>query len=121
MAWHNELFSLTDNRNYPDCRMKVRPQFLTNELMGTTNPSKTSTPSRLGDERHTPDQVFIVLKAWALFRMQYNAFLSRASRRAVFDRESESLRAEVAERGDLHANTVRALRAWAPHVLAPAT
>ena len=40
-SWQNDYFVLTDNRSFPDVRMRVKEKWATDEYLGTTNKSKT--------------------------------------------------------------------------------
>ena len=80
-------------------------------------------PARYGDDRTAPDEVVLALRAWMIWRFQWNggAFLQCKARAAAFERESRSLQKEVAIRGglgNLREPTRKALLDWAPRLWA---
>ena len=54
-AWHNDYFTLTDNRSFPNLRMQIRPRFATDAFLGDKLCSKTLRPELFGDTRESPD------------------------------------------------------------------
>ena len=62
-AWQNAYFVLTDNKNFPDVRMRVKDRWKGPADLGRSCGSKTLEPSHYGDDRAEPDQVILVLKA----------------------------------------------------------
>ena len=82
-------------------------------------------PSRLakfGDDRHEPDEVFLALRAWMLYRWQGNdrRFMEHPCRLRAWQRDRAALEADVRGRGGeaaLNPMTVRRIREWAPEVL----
>ncbi len=74
-VWPNAYFYLTDNRKYPDVRMTLRAHWRATSLLGARGYSKTLVPEHFGDDRAQPDNVFLVLRAWMLWRMKQRGFL----------------------------------------------
>jgi hypothetical protein len=100
-SWANDYFVLTDNRNYMDMRMRIRPRWTGPDHLGSWMTSKTLRPANFGDTRTEPDQILLVLKAWMLHRWQGNGgkFLERRSRRAAWELERDALAADIERRG----------------------
>ena len=82
-AWSNDYFTLTDNRNYRDVRMRIQARWTGPQRLGSTLASKTSVPAHFGEARSEPDQTVLVLIAWMLYRWLGNGgkFLERRSRK----------------------------------------
>ena len=121
-AWQNDYFVLTDNRNFPDVRMRVKDRWKGVEHLGRSCGSKTLVPGHYGDDRAEPDQVILVLKAWMIYRWQQNdgRFLQRSCRERAWQTEVQNLMRDVARRGGelaLHLATRARLREWAPQAL----
>lgn len=121
-AWQNEYFVLTDNRNYGDVRMRVKDRWKGPAHLGRPCGSKTLVPGQFGDDRHEPDQVFLVLRAWMLYRWQGNGrrFLELPVRMRAWQRELDALRADIGKRGGagaLRPVTLLKIREWAPEAV----
>jgi hypothetical protein len=71
-AWQNEYFVLTDNKNFPDVRMRVRDRWKGPADLGRSCGSKTLVPSHYGDDRAEPDQVILALTVLMVYRWQQN-------------------------------------------------
>ena len=99
--WANDYFTLTDNRNYNNIRMRVQQRWTGSKHLGAALASKTLVPAHFGDRREEPDQIILVLKAWMLHRWQYNdgQFLKRRSRLVAWERERDALAKDVRARG----------------------
>ena len=122
-AWHNDYFVLTDNRNYPDVRMSVQQRWKGDAHIGRACGSKTFVPRHFGDDRHEPDQVFLALRAWTLYRWQGHGhrFLEHPCRLRAWQRELAALQADIRGRGGeaaLGPMTLLKIREWAPETLA---
>ena len=120
--WRNDYFVLTDNRNYPNMRMRVQQRWTGPGHFGSQLQSKTLVPAHFGDSRESPDQIVLVLKAWMLHRWLGNEgkFVQRRSRRVAWERERDALARDVRARGgreSLHANALAKIQLWAPSVL----
>ena len=63
-AWQNEYFVLTDNKNFPDVRMRVKDRWKGLADLGRSCGSKTLVPSHYGDDGAEPDQVILALKVF---------------------------------------------------------
>ena len=61
-AWQNAYFVLTDNKNFPDARMRAKDRWKGPAYLGRSCGSKTSVPSHYGDDRAEPDQVILAPK-----------------------------------------------------------
>ena len=121
-AWQNDYFVLTDNRNYGDVRMRVIDRWTGPAHLGRSFRSKTLVPGHVGDDRHEPDQVFLVLRAWMLYRWQGNGrrFLELPVRMRAWQRELDALRADIGKRGGagaLRPLTLLKIREWAPEAV----
>ena len=121
-VWQNDYFFLTDNRNYPDVRMSVKDHWKGDAHLGRPCGSKTLVPRYFGDDRHEPDEVFLALRAWMLYRWQGNdrRFMEHPCRLRAWQRERAALEADVRGRGGeafLNPMTVRRIREWAPEVV----
>ena len=121
-AWQNEYFVLTDNRNDPDVRMSVKQRWKDDAHLGRACGSKTLVPRHFGDDRHEPDQVFLALRAWMLYRWQGNGrrFLQHPKSKRAWQRELDALRADIGKRGGAGALRPAALlkiREWAPEAV----
>ena len=120
--WWNDYFLLTDNRNYPNMRMRVQRRWTGPEHLGDAQTSKTLKPVNFGDSRDEPDQIILVLKAWMLHRWMGNdgKFMKRRSRQAAWERERDALAQALRARGgraSLHAHSLAKIEMWAPSVL----
>ena len=120
--WSNDYFVLTDNRNYPNLRMRIQQRWTGPHQLGDAGTSKTVVPAHFGDSREKPDQIVLVLKAWMLHRWMGNdgKFMKRRSRQAAWERERDALAHDVRTRGgrgSLHANALAKIVMWAPFVL----
>ena len=121
-AWQNDYFVLTDNRNFPDVRMRVKDRWMGVGDLGRSSGSKTLVPAHFGDGRAEPDQVVLALRAWMLYRWQGNGgrFLQRPCRQRAWQREPAALQADIARRGGaaaLRPKTLDRIRQWAPEAL----
>ncbi len=85
-AWQNQYFDLTDNKTFPDVRMRVRDRWKGLADLGRSCGSKTLVPSHYGDDRAEPDQVILALHAWMIYRWQQNdgRFLQRSCRQRAW-------------------------------------
>ena len=120
--WWNDYFVLTDNRNYPNLRMRVQQRWTGPHHLGAEAASKTLVPAHFGDSREQLDQIVLVLKAWMLHRWMGNdgKFIKRRSRQAAWERERDALAHDLRARGGrhaLHANALAKIQMWAPGVL----
>ena len=120
--WWNDYFLLTDNRNYPNMRMRVQQRWTGPEHLGHAKVSNTLKPVNFGDSRDEPDQIILVLKAWMLHRWMGNdgKFMKRRSRQAAWERERDALAQALRARGgraSLHAHSLAKIEMWAPSVL----
>ena len=120
--WQNDYFILTDNRHYPNLKMRIRIRWLGPAHLGSALSSKTLMPINFGDSRDEPEQVILVLKAWMLHRWLGNdlKFVQKRSRRIAWEHERDALARAVRERGgrgSLHANALSKIEMWAPSVL----
>ena len=90
-AWQNAYFVLTDNKNYPDVRMRVRDRWKGPADLGRSCGSKTLAPGHYGYDRADPDQVILALKAWMIYRWQhhYGRFLERGCRLRAWQMDRE--------------------------------
>ena len=121
-AWQNACCVLTENKNFPDVRMRVKDRWKNAEHLGRSCGSKALVPGHYGDDRAEPDQVILVLKAWMIYRWQQNdgRFLQRSCRERAWQTEVQNLMRDVARRGGelaLHLATRARLREWAPQAL----
>ena len=122
-AWSNDYFVLTDNRNYPNVRMRIQQRWMSPNHLGFKLASKTLKPEDFGDRREAPDQLVMVLKAWLLHRWAVDdgRFLKlRRSRLAAWQLEEAALKNDIRNRGGFDALHPRArlrILEWAPSVV----
>lgn len=121
----NDYFTFVDNRNFRDVKVLVRPRWCTEDALGTTQKSKTVTPSSFGDARESPTRAMLVLRSWMLWKFQARNFVNqRASRRNVFKDELARLRADIvklssdAAPSTGHQDADALIREWAPAAIA---
>ena len=121
IAWGNEYFKLVDNRNYPDCLMRVADRWLGAEHLGGHRRAKCVRPSRYGETRNAPEVTYLVLKAWMLWRMEWNGCQFLQGSRARLEawlREARALRHQISRIGAaLPAAARREIEELAPAVL----
>ena len=122
----NGYFTFIDNAGYNDIKCVALPRWCGKNHLGDKNRSKTVTPDNFGDSRAAPTRARLVLRAWMLWKANTGDFASkRASRRRVFDAERDRLRADIialssaAQPTTGNAAADKAIRQWAPLVLAP--
>ena len=60
--WQNDYFILTDNRHFPNLKMRIRIRWLGPAHLGSALSSKTLMPINFGDSRDEPHQGILVLK-----------------------------------------------------------
>jgi hypothetical protein len=120
----NPYYTLTDNRNYSDCRLTFHQQWMSGpDFMakpGKRFASKTLSPAVHGELRHDPVCTHVVLRSWAIWRMRQSpAWLHAKSVRQMFvDNEVGDVKRTLATMDHpLHVKVVERLRAWAPEVL----
>ena len=123
----NGYFTFVDNRNFENVKVQILPRWATLEHMGAALKSRTVVPAHFHDAREHPVRAFLVLRAWMLWKSGTNDFRNkRASRRRLFEKEAEALRADIVAMscedrpttGDAYADEL--IRRWAPEVLAAA-
>ena len=121
VAWGNENYKLVDNRNYPDCLMRVADRWLGAEHLGGHRRAKCVRPSRYGETRNAPEVTYLVLKAWMLWRMEWNGCQFLQGSRARLEawlREARALRHQISRIGAaLPAAARREIEELAPAVL----
>jgi hypothetical protein len=126
VVYTNGYFTFTDNKDFPDIKVRVLDRWCTKSYMGVSAKSKTVVPTHFAEERTECKRSMWVLKAWMLWKSRTNDFCNqRASRRRLFAKEQEDLRnlivaasSETAPTsGDVTADSLIAL--WAPLVLSP--
>jgi hypothetical protein len=126
VVYTNGYFTFTDNKDYPDIKVRVLDRWCTKGFMGVSAKSKTVLPRSFGEERTDCKRSMWVLKAWMLWKSRTNDFCNqRAGRRRLFVKEQEDLRnlivaasSETAPTsGDVTADSL--IAKWAPLVLAP--
>ena len=110
-------------QTYADLRLSVNRRWAGMADLGRSSGSKTWVSDHVGDSRAEPDQVVLALKAWMIYRWQFNdgRFLVRPCRLRAWQWEVNCLRREIASRGGaeaLHPLTRERLWEWAPHTLA---
>ncbi len=116
----NEYYTLTDNPNYPDCRLRFHDSWINQGGLGKRCSSKTLVPAHHNDDRRNPVCTYIVLRAWALFRMsQSPEWLKEKTVRQMFvESEIKALREELqAVKRPLSQKAEARLQEWAPRVL----
>ena len=119
-AWENDHFILTDNRNYPNVRMRMKEMFQHPDLLGAGQSSKTLSVAQFGDTREEPTVTRLVLHAWALWRTTSPpGFLAtRPQCRRAWENDVKALREEIAAlRRPLNARARQLLGDWLPSVL----
>ncbi|MCP5068530.1 MAG: hypothetical protein GY946_18370, partial [bacterium] len=101
VAWHSAYFTLTHDRRFDEIRMRVKPRWLVPAHMGTDHPNRSLRSSHFKQHEDPVRVTYLVLRAWALWRMPQNGFLHAASegRQDAFRRECEDLRRELIEVG----------------------
>ena len=53
-AWSTEVFTLTDNRNYKDLRVQIKPNYQWPNMLGNRETQKSLSCSKYGDARENP-------------------------------------------------------------------
>jgi hypothetical protein len=127
VVYTNSYFTFTDNRDFPDVKVRVLDRRCTKSFMGVSAKSKTVVPTHFGEERTECKRSMLVLKAWILWKSRTNDFCNqRASRRRLFAKETLDLRNSVVAASSETAPTSGNATAdsliaqWAPLVLSPA-
>jgi len=120
----NEYYTLTDNRNYPDCRLAFHEQWLRGTggmaKAGARQASKTLSPAVHGETREEPKLSYLILRAWALWRMQQSPewLQAKSERQLFYDAEVRKIKIRLASlQHPLHDKVRERLHAWAPEVL----
>ncbi|MCP4203612.1 MAG: hypothetical protein GY769_16960 [bacterium] len=117
VAWHSAYFTLTHDRRFDEIRMRVKPRWLVPAHMGTDHPNRSLRSSHFKQHEDPVRVTYLVLRAWALWRMPRNGFLHAASegRQDAFRRECEDLRRELIEVGaTANDEALSFLHLWAP-------
>ncbi len=114
-------WTLTDNRNYPECRIRFQDYWLSAAGglgQGGISGSKTLSVRAHGEPRESPEVTYTVLRAWALWRMRQSPgwLAARTCRQAFWDSELARLRSGLPHL-TLNPLAERRLREWAPEVL----
>ena len=120
----NQYYTLTDNRNYPDCRLAFHDHVLGGPggmaKPGARQASKTLSPAVHGETRGDPKLTYLILRAWALWRMQQSPEWLHAKSVRHFFYEKEVRKIKIclaAAQHPLHDKVRKRLHAWAPEVL----
>ncbi len=115
----NAYYTLTDNLNYPNCRLRFHDSWVHPGGLGRRCFSKTLVPEHHNDSRQNPVCTYIVLRAWALYRMsQSPVWLNEKTVRQMFvENEIKALREEVQAVRPLCLKAEARLQEWAPRVL----
>ena len=70
-AWSTEVFTLTDNRNYKDLRVQIKPNYQWPNMLGNRETQKSLSCSKYGDARENPTVTKMLLEAWSLWRLTW--------------------------------------------------
>ena len=70
-VWSNEVFTLTDNRNYKDLRVQIKPNYQWPNMLGNRETQKSLSCSKYGDARENPTVTKMLLEAWSLWRLTW--------------------------------------------------
>ncbi|MCP4006123.1 MAG: hypothetical protein GY725_18220, partial [bacterium] len=121
VPWESPYFTLTHNPNYEEIRIRVKPTWLDDSGMGRAHAlSRTLACSHFRTHEFPVRCSYIVLRAWALWRMQQNKFLDNApkARTDAWRMECADLRREIRETDAAsNENALTFLRQWAPECL----
>ena len=122
----NGYFTFVENPAYHDIRVQMLTRWRRAEFLGTSNFSKTVSPSSFGEDCSNPVRARIVLKAWMLARVRHNGFCdAKASRRRLFAEETRKLRRSIIDISSAGAPTTGSVaaddlvRGWMPQLLLP--
>lgn len=127
-VFSNSYFLLTDNPNYPDCRMTVHRRWHDemgiSQALGGRGWSKTIGVKTLADPPEgKPVRTYLALRAWMLWKFQEQGFSTKSKGRMNWlSKEVESLRRDIAllgvhggGTGNVQAD--RLIRKWCPSAL----
>ena len=128
VVYSNGYFTISDNPDYKDLKIRVKTRWCKPGELGTSNMSKTVTPAKFGEARpHTPRSMW-VLKSWMLSKAATNDFCNkRAKRRKLFAGVAVEVRAAIIASSTAtcpttgHAQSDNMIRKWCPEILAPVT
>jgi len=120
----NQYYTLTDNRNYTDCRLKFHEHLLAGPggmaKAGARQASKTLSPAAHGETREDPTVTYLILRAWALWRMRQSPqwLHAKSVRQLFYDEEVRKIKIKLASmQHPLHNKVRERLHTWAPEVL----
>ena len=78
VVWSNGYFTLIDDHNYPDAKIRIMPRFCVDGELGRKNMSKTLV---IGDDIGCkPDLTYLLLRAWMLWRSNRDGWIDRKNR-----------------------------------------
>ncbi len=117
-------YTVINDPKYSDIKVKVHDRWCTPENCGAGAKSKTIVLSHYGEDSESCTKCILVLRSWALMRLQQNNFLEQKSaRRKWLAGETERLRKDILALGVTSGGTGHKLadervREWTPEVLA---
>ncbi len=68
----NGYFTVTDNPDFPDVKVKALEKWCKADCLGRTAKSKTVVPTHFGEDRSAPHRSMLVLKAWMMWKARSN-------------------------------------------------
>jgi hypothetical protein len=96
VVWTNGYFTLTDNPNYPDAKVRIVPRWATASEMGISQMSRTVVISHFDSDVAEPVRSYMVLRAWMIHRAQQRGWCdAKSCRKRWFQSEVEQLRKDV--------------------------
>ena len=117
-------FTLIDNRNYPNCRMMIKPRWhgAPPEGLGHKLLCKTLRPDLFGEDRTSPKLTYMLLRGWKIWRFQHEGFSSSSARQAYLQQQTAALRTDLEDycadsRTTGSEEADRCLRTWVPAFL----
>ena len=119
----NGYFTLVNDPNYPDCKMRILPRWRVKGELGDKLMSKTATIADYDRDQENPILTYLVLRAWMIYRFQFAEFVdAKASRKALLRRWEHQLMVDIANLGVGNGGTGNKLaddkmRKWAPQCL----
>ena len=125
-VWHNQYFTMSDPASTRDRRviMTIKKNYQGKDGMGTTQLSKTLTPSHYGESNEYPIRSMMLLRAWSLWRGNANGWSSQNVGRARYlEDEKTKLAHEIKKLGGQgdsllgNAAADKLLKEWMPDLV----